>query len=454
MNTVTKFRDQRGAFLVIFALILLVLIGFTALGIEAGRWYVVRAELSKSVDAAALAAAKNISNPHYDPALLAQEFGYENFYAGYLGSAVSGTGIVQFNATPVSSDTFQVTGNVDATATLAKAFGMNQIPVVAVAAAQEATSQQSEIMMVLDRTGSMYGRKISDLQNAATSFVENFRTTQDKNKMGLISFATDVSVDARLGNNFVNAVEGMIKRLYAAGGTNMEDALDQADGPYGLQDQSGLPSSKKIQQYVVFFTDGMPTAFRYTFVGANTVYDTVATNVGPSGMTKAVNCRPDPGQEAYLQVYFYSPTVPAYAQGAQMGPQGAGLTAYTGDGRPQGQSTCDSVIRRDTVKWDIFSTSYGPVPGYAADTCNIPQPNLALYTCATARQMALDKAQILKSKGIMIYVVGLGTGDDIDIDFLRQISSGDKYLFTTDNSSELTGIFNKIAKQIKLRLVQ
>ena len=52
--------DERGVFAVIFALMLLVLLGFMALGVEAGRWYLVRAELSKGVDAAALAAARNI----------------------------------------------------------------------------------------------------------------------------------------------------------------------------------------------------------------------------------------------------------------------------------------------------------------------------------------------------------------------------------------------------------
>jgi len=59
--------DERGAFMVIFALMLLVLLGFTALGIEAGRWYLVRAELAKGVDAAALVGARNISNPYVTP---------------------------------------------------------------------------------------------------------------------------------------------------------------------------------------------------------------------------------------------------------------------------------------------------------------------------------------------------------------------------------------------------
>ena len=454
MNKKMKFLDQRGAFLVIFALVLLVLLGFTALGIEAGRWYLVRAELSKSVDSAALVAAKNISNPiNVSPEALALDFGYENFYAGYLGTPGSGAdGEVQFSVTSLSSDTFQVKGNVNAPATLARLFGINYIPVVAVAAAQEAGKKNTEIMMVLDRTGSMKGLKIRDLQRAATSFAANFGETQDKDKMGLISFATDVQVAVPLRDQFVSDIQSKIGALYAEGGTNMEDAIDQAGGDGGLKDQSGIEKSKRVQQYVVFFSDGMPTAFRYTFVGADNVYDSVATNVAYADTAK--NCRPQNAwEQSGMEVWFYSPTVPPYSEGAQMGPMGSGLTAYTGDGRPwqQSSSTC---IKRDTVKWNIFSTGYGPVPGYSVDYCMIPQMNLALYTCATARQMTLDKAQVLKDRGIKIYVIGLGTDMEIDKAFLTQISSGENYTYTTDNSGELAGIFNKIAKEIKLRLVQ
>ncbi len=62
--------------------------------------------------------------------------------------------------------------------------------------------------------------------------------------------------------------------------------------------------------------------------------------------------------------------------------------------------------------------------------------------------------RILKDKGIKIYVVGLGTDDEIDKDFLKALSSGEDYTYITPNSSELESIFNKIAKEIKLRLVQ
>ena len=56
-------RDQRGMFALATTLSLVVIFAFVALGVEVGKWYIVRAELSKTVDAASLLAAKNISNP-------------------------------------------------------------------------------------------------------------------------------------------------------------------------------------------------------------------------------------------------------------------------------------------------------------------------------------------------------------------------------------------------------
>ena len=85
-------KNQKGAIIVIFALSLIVLIGFAALGTEVGRWYLTRAELSKAVDAAALAGAANISNPTIDVLTLARDFGMENFQAGYLGTPGTGDG--------------------------------------------------------------------------------------------------------------------------------------------------------------------------------------------------------------------------------------------------------------------------------------------------------------------------------------------------------------------------
>ena len=89
-------KQESGTVMIMFALFLLLMLGFSALGTEAGRWFLIRAELSKTVDAAALVGAKNISNPRVTPTQLALEFCTENFGNGYLGTPNVGAGSADF----------------------------------------------------------------------------------------------------------------------------------------------------------------------------------------------------------------------------------------------------------------------------------------------------------------------------------------------------------------------
>ena len=85
-------RRERGAVIIAVALFLFLMLGFLAVGVEVGRWYLVRAELSKSVDAGALEGARNITNPYADPKVIARDFAYANFSNAYLGTSGSGVG--------------------------------------------------------------------------------------------------------------------------------------------------------------------------------------------------------------------------------------------------------------------------------------------------------------------------------------------------------------------------
>jgi Mg-chelatase subunit ChlD len=442
--------NQRGAFVVIFALSLLVLLGFVALGIEAGRWYLVRAELAKGVDAACLEGAKNISNPFVAPTTLAEEFGRENFEAGYVGTPASGAGSVRFTATMVESDKISVTGNVNATATLARIFGIDTIPVAATGVAQK---KEVEIMMILDRSGSMAGTKMTALKNASKGFLDFFADTQDKDKVGLISFATTAGInlvpDRALATNFVTPMKNAINNMTAVGATNTEDAVDMADGTGGFTDQTGVPGDRRIQQFVVFFSDGMPTALRDQFKYNNTNYDGVVYGQGSSGRA---NCRTS--DYPYMSVY-----------NGLTRPNGSGdysgvNPATTGDGKATSGTTrtvCASGGSRYlNTKWYLFETTLVPRSGggtWPREQCSIPMSDLLPYFCGRARQLALNNAQVLKDKGIKVYVIGLGSSSEIDPAYLRSLSSGTDFTFIAPTSADLEAIFNKIAKDIKLRLV-
>lgn len=421
-------HNQKGTVLVLFVLLLLVLIGFTALAIEAGSWYVVRAELSKSVDDDALAGAKNISNPYVDPLVLAREFGRENFPAGYAGTPSGGAGTVTFNAYLDPDHRIRVTGLVNAPIFFTHLFGVNQVATTSLGVARK---NEVEIMLVLDRSGSMgpsYGNAIVDLKAAAKSFIGFFKDTQDNDAVGLISFATGVTVDFPLGHNYVAPMTSAINKLTAIGATNAEDALAQARGPKGLTDQSGVPPDKRVQQFVIFFSDGNPTAFRGKFKNQGT--DNIDAVVCGTGQTcdMVYDQLGKPDSETWLNID----------------------PGDTGDGKTVGTSKCHPT---PTTKWYVFSQY--PVPGHSdPEYCYIPHGNgqrLPRYICSTARQMAVEHAEELKDNYVKIYTIGLG---QIDKTFLSQIASGPTFEYYTPSSSELQAIFNTIAKDIKLRLVQ
>ncbi len=422
-------KAEAGTVLIAFALFLFILLGFCAIGMEAGRWFMVRAELSKSVDAAALAAAKNISNPFVDPSTLAREFAAANFPSGYLGTPASGAGAVTFSATVIGNDKVQVDGNVSATAILARLFGVNLVPTASRGVGQK---KEVEIMLVLDRSGSMAGTPISDLKNAARTFVDYFAATQDKDKMGMISFSTAVTLDRPLGTNYVTAMRTAITAMNAANYTNTEDAIDQADGPGGFTDQTGVPGDQRIQQFLIFFSDGQPTAFRGSFGYQGRIYDAVAIGSTTGGGDCDPSTYPGTGN-------LYNPVTAATL---------AVPTRPTGDGTTTRIRCTSNGTLQYTTRWYVFDTM--PVSGYAATANCIPSGPLGGQFCTITNQLALNHAAELKARNIVIYAIGLG---NIDAPFMQAIANPNLY-YRAPTSAQLQAIFQRVAQEIKLRLVQ
>ena len=424
-------KNQRGVVLIMSALLLMVLLGFAALATEAGRWYLVRSELSKAADAAAMAGVKNISNPNVTVETIAKDIGDENFSTGELGTPGSGEGSISFTTTKSGNNKIQVVGQVSAIAFLARLFGIEQVSVSSSGVAQ---IKEVEIMMVLDRSGSMVGTPLADLQTAAKRFLDFFEETQGRDKVGLITFATGVKVNFGLENNFVDPINGEINSISVLPqgtpgdrDTNMEDAIDQADGPGGFTDQTSFPADERKQQFMIFFSDGKATAFRGTFTRNGTSYDAVV---------------PDPGDVDWFYG-LHDPNTGNPIAGVDMCKECliCNLIPCV-KFQPTGNGTSN------TTKWHVFIDR--PVPGYSPND-NIPEDKLKNYVIDTARQMAIDHAQELKNKYIKIYTIGLGS---VDTSLLGAIASGKDFENYTPTSDQLEAIFQAIAKEIKLRLVE
>jgi hypothetical protein len=101
----------------------------------------------------------------------------------------------------------------------------------------------------------------------------------------------------------------------------------------------------------------------------------------------------------------------------------------------------------------VFAEYPAPSPYGPEDNIpnNAPAYVLGNYLIDTARKKAIKHADELKAKGIKIYTIGLGT---VDPAFLGEIATGPEFYKPAPNSADLQGIFQTIAKEIRLRLVQ
>ncbi|MBA3965016.1 MAG: VWA domain-containing protein [Nitrospirales bacterium] len=424
-------RNQQGAYILITGIAVVALFGFAALGIEVGRWYAIQGEMSKAIDGAAFAGAKNVNNPNIaDLHGFVQQVAQANFPPGLLG-----TDTPTFLVTDDGNGKITVQGATNSINSLSKVVGGSHAT-TAIAADGSAKLRNAEIALVLDVSGSMAGSPISDLIDGSTSFVENFTDQQADNRFALITFASGVQKPFAMDHGYVSPMTSAINGLNASGGTNAEDALAQAlTLPWS--DQSGVPANERTKQVVVFFSDGNPTAFRGQFKYNGTDYDGVAALGGALVW--------DNLQKPDYQFTNFS----------------VNRVHITGDGKTVGTTSCPTVNSRNlstklNVKWNVFTdstyglNSYGPMSSYSFQQCNISQTALAGYLTHLATQMAIDNASAIKAKGIEIYTIGLG---NIDQSFLATLSSGSAFAYYTPNSSELEGIFQQIANILKLVLI-
>jgi len=424
-------QNQHGAYILITAIAVVALFGFAALGIEVGRWYAIQGEISKAIDGAAFAGAKNVNNPNIaDLHGFVQEVAQANFPPGLLG-----TDTPVFTVGDDGNGKITVQGSTNSINTLSKVLEGSHAT-TAIGAAGSAKLRNAEIVLVLDISGSMGGSPLSDLKDGAKQFVENFKDQESDNKFALLTFASGVQKRFDMDHGYVSPITSAINGLGAQGGTNAEDALAQALAlPWS--DQSGVPANERTKQVVVFFSDGNPTAFRGQFKFNGTDYDGVAA-LGGSSVWLNLG-KPD------QQFTNYS----------------VNKVHITGDGKTSGTTACPNttsggVTNKLNTRWDVFTdstyglSSYGPMSGYGSQQCNIPGAPLAGYLTYLATQMALDNATAIKGQGIEIYTIGLGAVDPV---FLGNLSSGPNFAYYTPDSSELAGIFQQIANILKLVLI-
>ncbi len=247
-------KNERGQTLPLFALLLVVLILFVGLAIDFGFAYVTRANLSKAVDAAALAGARSIA-PQGDTAAKAIATNAFNMNYGAPGRD-SGAPTLTLNVVPddIADPTCPPESkclNVDATATI-NTFFIKILPQwTTLKVSAHAQGKRGPVIMslVLDRSGSMnLNGGAGALPGAVSDFIAKFDDTLDR--VSMVSFATGHSVDVSVTRPFIQTVQKKVNAGSFDGGTftvgGLQDAITQNAS---ITDTNAL-------KVVVFFTDG------------------------------------------------------------------------------------------------------------------------------------------------------------------------------------------------------
>ncbi|AKJ37934.1 PKD domain-containing protein [Methanosarcina barkeri] len=113
------------------------------------------------------------------------------------------------------------------------------------------TSSNANVMLVIDRSGSMYGTPISNAKNAASLFVDYM---EPDDMAGVVSFSTSARYDhhlTTLTNDNKSSIKDKIGKISASGNTAIGSGLR-----YGLNDLLAYGDSS-TPQAIVLLSDGL-----------------------------------------------------------------------------------------------------------------------------------------------------------------------------------------------------
>jgi Flp pilus assembly protein TadG len=246
-------RHDEGFALVYMAVFLTFLLVVTGLAVDGGRAYVVKAQLSKAVDGAALSAARNLNSGN--PRGEAEKIFRANFPNGYMGTSSvtdpaadpnffnlhtvteTGVNVVTVRATAVVPTTFMRLANFEQ---------------VTVASEGEAQRRMVDLSLAIDVSSSI-GSKWGAVRDAVREFINAF--DEDADRISLTTYGWGASVIRAMPSTRgfdKTDLKAAVPNSLPGGVTPMPEGLYRAwdevrTVPTGQQ--SGL-------RVIVLFTDG------------------------------------------------------------------------------------------------------------------------------------------------------------------------------------------------------
>ena len=223
-------RDTRGNALAMIAAALVPLLAMTGGAIDMGRSYLSESRLQQACDAGVLAARKKLGTEvavsgqvPVDVADIGAKFFNLNFRDGQYGTADR-----EFNLTLESNYSLTGAARVKVPTTLMRLFGQQEVALSVKCAAQVGMAN-TDVMMVLDVTGSMNETNSGDSASKITllrSTISQFYAQLESNKpagtrirYGFVPYSTNVNVGGLLKDDWVVKNWTYQSRMLVGGGS-------------------------------------------------------------------------------------------------------------------------------------------------------------------------------------------------------------------------------------------
>ena len=279
----TRITTERGAALIYVTVALSAMLLVAGLATDSGRAYVVKAQLTKAVDGAALAAARMLNSG--DPEAEARKVFNANFPAGYMGTIGAPSMGFSLETDEVRGENIvTVTGNARMYTSLMRVAEYEEVPVVAMG---EARRRMVDLSLILDVSGSI-GSKWPAVRDASRAFVEAFDPVHDR--LALLTYSDGARVlqamPSSRGFDRSSMVSAIPQNL-PGGSTAMVQGLYR-----GWDEVRSVPTgSQSSLRVIVLFTDGASNSLPGRYDAAPTVTKGLRTadfpknSPDPDGMT-------------------------------------------------------------------------------------------------------------------------------------------------------------------------
>lgn len=264
----SRYRSRRGAMLILLAAMLVMFFVAVAFSVDIAYMHLVRGELRAATDAATKAASETLSRTQDINQAIArgQEIARENLVAG-TGLELDRSDFKFGNSKQLSNDRFDFRENarpINSVEVIGKRTTSSRSGPVGLFfgavlgtktfSPQEvarATFVERDLVVVVDRSGSMLGQKFADLQQAMLTFVNTLQAANLQTRVGLASYSTFATEDVQL-NTDLNLTTQAMARMPVGGFTSISRGMEA-----GADIMKLARSGEIVERTMIVMTDGI-----------------------------------------------------------------------------------------------------------------------------------------------------------------------------------------------------